>query len=70
MANIDNSRYERDWLSANERIIAHPLAAQSIASQYGRDWRTGRRTAVCAASFNTPIWQEAVARTYAQPVLS
>jgi hypothetical protein len=59
---IDNTRYESGWLEANERIRSNRAAALTIAAEYGRDWRTGRRTAVCAASMNTPLWQAAVAR--------
>jgi hypothetical protein len=58
----DNRRFEQDWLTANARIIAHPQAAHLIVSRYpNRDWRNARRTAVCAAGFNTPLWQQAVA---------
>ncbi len=59
---IDTRRYGADWLSANARIAGNQAAAMLIASRYGRDWKHGRRTAVCAASFNTPLWQEAVAQ--------
>jgi hypothetical protein len=64
MAGIDNQRFEAGWLDANDRIRLQPQAAHLIAQSYGRDWKTGRRTAVCAAGFNTPLWQEAVAKTY------
>ena len=62
---ICNRRYEQDWLTANARIRAHPQAAWLIAGRYpAQQWKHGRRTAVCAAGFNTPLWQEAVARAY------
>lgn len=53
------------WLQANARIIAHPQAAHLIVSRYSsREWKDARRTAVCAAGFNTPLWQDAVAEAY------
>lgn len=51
-----------DWLNANARIKSCSQATHWIAAQYGRDWRAGRRTAMCAAHHNTPLWQEAVRR--------
>ena len=63
---IDRSRYFGPrWLEANARIRAHPQAAVAIVARYSaRQWKDARRTAVCAASFNTPLWQEAVLQTY------
>lgn len=63
---IDRERYHGPkWLEANERIKAHPNAAHLIVSRYSaRDWKDARRTAVCASSFNTPLWQMAVAEAY------
>ena len=61
---IDDTLYTTGWLAANPRIIRHPEAAHLIARQYGRDWKAGRRTAVCAAGLNTPLWQRSVASAY------
>lgn len=63
---LDEAHYSGPgWMEANARISRHPEAAHWIASQYGsRQWRDGRRTAVCAAGCNTPLWQEAVMRFY------
>jgi hypothetical protein len=53
------------WLEANDRIRTHPNAAHLIVARYSAgQWKDARRTAVCAASFNTPLWQEAVAKAY------
>jgi len=66
----DEKRYwDERWLSQNQRIKNHPQAAHLIVSRYSaRDWKNARRTAVCAASFNTPLWQEAVALAYPNTV--
>jgi len=63
---IGDERYwGPNWLEANERIKRHPQAAVAIVGRYSsRQWKDARRTAVCAAGFNTPLWQEAVLQTY------
>lgn len=59
--------YDERWLHQNQRIRNHPNAAHLIVSRYSaRDWKHARTTAVCAASFNTPLWQEAVEAAYPQ----
>ena len=61
---IDKERYwDHRWLSQNKRIKLHPNAAYAIAGRY-RDFKFGRRLAVCAASTNTPLWQSAVEECY------
>lgn len=66
MSGLDTARYwDHRWLYQNARIRAHPDAALLIVSRYSsNDYRHARRTAVCAAGFNTPLWQEAVAAAY------
>jgi len=65
-AHLSEAHYSGpNWLEANARVKAHPQAAHLIVSQYStRQWRHARRTAVCAAGFNTPLWQRAVAEAY------
>lgn len=63
---LDDRRYwGPDWLTANARTSAHPAAADLIVSRYSvRQWKDARRTAVCAAGLNTPLWQQAVREAY------
>jgi hypothetical protein len=63
---MDDRRYwGPEWLQANARIACHPKAAERIVGMYpARMWKDARRTAVCAASCNTPLWQNAVAAEY------
>jgi len=57
--------YGPRWLEANDRVKAHPQAAILIVARYpSRDQKHARRTAVCAAGLNTPLWQNAVAEAY------
>lgn len=55
---------EDNWMTANARIAAHPEAALYLIDKFSAKERAhARRTIVCAAGFNTPLWQEAVAAT-------
>lgn len=52
---------EENWLSANERIRDNPDAARLIVAAYAEeDGARARRTTVCAAGCNTPLWQRSV----------
>lgn len=69
MSGLDERYWHHElWLSANDRIRMHPNAAHWIVAQYSsRQWKDARRTAVCAAAVNTPLWQTAVAAAYPTP---
>lgn len=49
------------WLTANDRIAGNNAAALHLLSKFSEsEKRAARRTIVCAAGFNTPLWQNAV----------